>query len=302
MRALAALLRAGLTMDAAIAAWPEECPAELKDEIADVGRRVALGENPAGALSSLSSSFGEPAASMSSIARLHAESGCDAAGLLDGTARSIERREALAATAAIATSGTKLSGRIVAALPVLVLPLVPATGTTLFDRRGALLLLCGVALLWTGAWWIARLLPRPPPRDEAAELAASVAAALAAGIGLSSAIEVSSVATGATLREDIELCVRRVRLGSDWTTALRLSMFDGVRSMGDALARAERIGSPASLALSELADRRWDEAEASFEKATRRAPVLMVLPLTICILPGYVVLAIGPLLRGLSFG
>jgi tight adherence protein B len=239
---------------------------------------------------------------MAAIARLHAASGCDAARLVDAAARSIERRNALQRTASTATAGAKLSSRLVAALPVMVLPLVPATGGSLFDRRGSLLLLCGGLLLLLGGRWIARLLPRPPQGDDVGELAAFLSSAVRGGVGLHDALGLCCGTVGASLRAEMSSCSQRVRLGADWASALSLASNDGLRSMAGVLRRAERIGSPPGRALEMFAERRIEETEAAFDKATRRAPVLMVLPLTICILPAYVLLTVGPILRGVSFG
>jgi pilus assembly protein TadC len=73
-----------------------------------------------------------------------------------------------------------------------------------------------------------------------------------------------------------------------------------LRELGAVVVRAERLGTPASAALRAFAEVRRREREDEFERAARRAPVLMVLPLTTCILPAYVLLAVGPILRGLS--
>jgi tight adherence protein B len=291
-----------MPMSAAVAAWPGHCPDEARTAVADAARRVALGATPDEALAAMSWLGQDGAATAAAIARLHAVSGCDAAGLLDACARSHERRAALSRTASVATSGTKLSGRIVAALPLTVLPLVPAAGGSLFDRRGSLMLLCGAFLLLAGAWWIGRLLPRPPRGDEVGELAAFLSSAIAGGVGMRDALTLCATAASPSVRNELAICTRRVRLGAGWTTALDMSSDDGLRAMAAVLRRAEELGVPVARSLETFAERRIEDAEATFDREARRAPVLMVLPLTICILPAYVVLAIGPILRGLSLG
>lgn len=299
LRSLAGLVRAGLPFVAAVRAWPDESPETLRPVLSAVAARVRLGDAPEEALAALGPSLGGDAATLAAIARLHAVSGCDAARLLEAAARAAERRAFLATTASGATAGAKLSGRIVAGLPLLFLPLVPAVGVSLFDRRGSLLLLAGVSLLLTGGWWIARLLPRPPEPDGVAWLAAFVAAGFEAGVAVHDAIRVCSQ-TIPSLGADLAACARRVRLGASWSSALELSPDDGLRAVGAVFGRAERMGIPIAQSLDAFAARRSEEAEAAFDKAARRAPVLMVLPLTICILPAYVVLAVGPLLRGIG--
>jgi Flp pilus assembly protein TadB len=291
-----------MPLSAALAEWPQGCPEELSGPVSIAARRVALGDTPANAFEAMSGELGADASMLAAIARIHTVAGCDVARLLEAAARSIERRGALVNAASIATSGTKLSGKIVAALPLMILPLVPAAGGSLFDRRGALLLVCGAALLLVGVCWIAHLLPGPPDRDEVGELAGLLASVLDAGAGLRIALGLSREATRGSLRTELESCAHRVRLGADWYAALAMSSDEGLRSLAVVLVRAERIGSSIARALDAFARSRADAAEAAFDRATRRAPVLMVLPLTTCILPGYALLAVGPLLRGLSLG
>jgi tight adherence protein B len=302
LRSLAALLRAGMSLTTAVHAWPRHCPVGSEEPVTAAARRVALGASPADAFDAMSPWIGaEVAATVASIARLHAASGCDAARLLEAAARSVERRSRLSREASIAASGTKLSGKIVAALPLIGLPLVPAAGGALLDRRGSLMLVCGLLLLLGGAWWIGRLLPHAPEADEVAELAALLAAALGSGAGVRDAMGLCLGAGGA-LVDELALCARRVGLGVEWATAMAMSSHDGLQAMAAVLRRGDDLGIPVARSLEAFAERRIEDAEAVFDKRVRRAPVLMVLPLTICILPAYVLLAIGPILRGLSLG
>jgi tight adherence protein B len=302
LRSLEALVEAGLPLPRALAAWPAACPGGLRPAATAVAARVALGDAPARALGAAVGELGDDALTLAAIAELHAVSGCDAARLLDVAARQVERRESLAGGAAVATSGAKLSGRMVAVLPMLALLAAPTAGVRLFDRRGALLLVCGVALLLVGVWWIARLLPRAPARDGVAELATFLAAALGAGVDLHAAMHLCAASATPSLRAQLVACVGRVRMGAGWSHALGLADDDGLRTMAAVLGRAEELGTPIRRSLLAFAGARERAAEAAFDRATRRAPVLMVVPLTVCILPAYLLLAVGPFLRGLSWG
>ena len=302
LRGLAALLRAGLPLSAAVTAWPEHCPPELVGLVKITARRVLLGEDPARALESVAGSLGEGGPALVAIARVHSATGCDAAMLLNELARSIERRASLHRSAATAASGTKLSGRIVAALPIAILPLVPSAGASVIDKRGSLLLLCGAALLLLGGWWMAHLFPPPLQPDDVGELATLAASALRAGVPTRATLELCAGAAVGPIAVELEECARRVRLGADWPAAMRLATHEGLRAMASTMAGAQRLGTPIARDLDLFAERRMARAEAAYDRAAKRAPVLMVLPLTVCILPGYVLLAIGPILRGVSFG
>jgi hypothetical protein len=49
-----------------------------------------------------------------------------------------------------------------------------------------------------------------------------------------------------------------------------------------------------------FAARRRAARSRDFDAAMRRAPVLMVVPLVICVLPSFLLLGVAPFLRGLS--
>lgn len=302
LRALAALLRAGLPMASAIDAWPDHTADDLRMVLLEPRARVALGDSPAAALSAATAVFGDDASAVGEIAELHDVTGCDAASLLEETAARIERRAALAKAAASATAGAKLSGWMLAGLPLAAAPLVPALGSTPFDRRGSLLLVCGATLLLAGISWIRRLLPRPPGRDEVGELADLLAAALGAGADLGSGLAFCFATVTGPVRTELYDSARRVGLGATWGSSLAASSDGGLRRVADVILRSERLGASAAGPLKALARARRSEVEASFDRSVRRAPVLMVLPLTTCILPAYVLLAIGPILRGVSIG
>jgi pilus assembly protein TadC len=52
--------------------------------------------------------------------------------------------------------------------------------------------------------------------------------------------------------------------------------------------------------LVEFARRRRRRLQLEFDAATKKAPVMMVVPLVLCVLPSFCLLALAPFLRGLS--
>jgi tight adherence protein C len=91
-----------------------------------------------------------------------------------------------------------------------------------------------------------------------------------------------------------------VVLGSTWPEALAASSDPHVSALGGALLSAYRVGVPVAGRLRLFASDLREQRRLAFEAETRKAPVMMVLPLVLCILPSFLLLALGPFVRGLS--
>jgi tight adherence protein B len=284
-------------MRAALSMWPERIPGTFSDELKGVAARLRLGADPVDAVTAASGVNSEGA--LRAIVAVHLETGCDAARLLDAAAANLERRAELLHGARAFASGPRLSGKLVAVLPLAFVPLLPASSGWRLDRRGSLLLVAGTGLLLAGMWWIARLLPAAPEADHAGSLAELSAAAIEAGLPLGRALEACSTGS-ADLDAAMSACVRRVRLGSSWAESLKRATYPGLAALASVVARSEELGTPIASALRAFGAERRVATEAAFEEASRRAPVLMVFPLVLCVLPSFVLLALAPFLRGLS--
>jgi pilus assembly protein TadC len=191
---------------------------------------------------------------------------------------------------------------MVGGLPLVAIPLVPLGRAPLFDGPGMLLSILGLMLTTGGMVWMLRLVPRPPDGDEPVALFLDhVAASLRAGAPLASALEVACGVTSGELRELLARARRQAALGRTWPDALEAVGLGGSDGVGSALRRAERLGTPPAAALEAIAEGRRRAAMHDFERRVRRAPVLMVLPLVLCVLPAFGLLAIVPFLRGIAF-
>jgi pilus assembly protein TadC len=93
---------------------------------------------------------------------------------------------------------------------------------------------------------------------------------------------------------------RLAALGASWPEALRRAD-DGFGDLAAVIERATSSGSPVAAPLRSLAASRRLQAERSFEARLRRAPVVMVMPLTLCVLPSFAVLGLAPFLRGVAY-
>jgi uncharacterized protein len=88
---------------------------------------------------------------------------------------------------------------------------------------------------------------------------------------------------------------RLVRLGATWTQALERSVDASLQQLGRTLLQAEDKGLPVAASLDAFAAATRREKARLFDAAIRRAPVLMVVPLVVCVLPAFVLLGLGPL-------
>jgi tight adherence protein B len=194
-----------------------------------------------------------------------------------------------------AGAAARLSARLVVGLPLAFLPLAPTQ--RMFDLAGLVTIAVGAALAGGGMLWIARLVPPLPPSDRTADVAELLAATLRGGPSLTEALDAI-----ADLSPDVLARPRRLRrLGLRWSEALHRSGGE-VAELGAAIVVAEREGLPLVDALRVFAMRRRADATRAHRLALRRAPVLMVVPLALCVMPSFLLLAVVPLIRGISVG
>jgi tight adherence protein B len=300
VRALAALLRSGVPPRGALQKWHQDAPAELRRPLLRVSRQLSLGASIDDALCGLHKTMGGDVSSLRGFFAVHRRGGGDLAATLDRLAESIERRVAAAAAGRAAGAGAILSGRVVAALPLLMFPLGPAADAPVFDKTGVVLLAAGGGLALGGLVWMSRLVPTPPADDAVAVVADIVASVLHGGAGLTTALNVAADFAPQGMREPMCRARRRVRLGTSWPNALSDSGDDALRALAVWVRRSSQHGVPAADALRRLSAARREERLRAFDASMRRAPVWMILPLSLCVLPAYALLGLGPYLRSIS--
>lgn len=283
---LAGLGRSGYPVRGAL----EELPGRLDDPSPGViaaSRRALLGAPLSICLAPLAGDFGEAFGELRASLERSAD-GADWSAALEDLGRSIGERNALQGSAEIAGAGATLSARIIGALPLLMLPVGIRQMT---DGIVAASVAIGVIVGVLGYRWLVRVIPSPPPEDVNATVADEVASRLDAGWSLDAALE------GAlTARASLQKVLRRLRLGQPG----RLALSEDLPLVAVALADAERTGLPTAAALRSAAASARLDARRLFERRVQRAPVKMVVPLVACCLPSFVLIAIVPLLRGLS--
>ncbi|MDQ3662159.1 MAG: type II secretion system F family protein [Actinomycetota bacterium] len=301
LRELATLLRAGLSLGEGLDEWADRAPESLRGPLERLRRRLRLGATTEEALERLVPELGEEGPAVAALVSVHVRLGGDAATLLEDAATAAEERRAAIESAAAAASGARLSGHMVAALPFALLLLSPASRAPLFDGTGLALLAVGVGLGAVGLVWMGRVVPRPEGLgDPCASLASLVAGVCEAGTSPNEALEVIAGCAGVPLEEELGRARRLASLGASWPEALRRAGDDGLGELATVIERATNSGSPVAAPLRSLATSRRRQAARDFEARLRRAPVIMVVPLTLCVLPSFAVLGLAPFLRGVS--
>ena len=295
---LASLVRAGSSPRDAALMWPEHASVSLRPALERAARRVLLGEPPGRAIRAVGDLFPacEAVAAAFSVNR---SSGTSLAKMLERIAVAERRRAEAGRSAGAGAAGAKMSARLVAGLPLAFVPLMPAAGSSMTDVPGSALLLLGITLCAAGLKWVSGLIPSPPRDDDVAQIAECIADVLRAGAPLSAAMSVALAVAPDGARDELERAARRVELGAGWVASLSRS--DGpLGLLAPVLDRSYRRGLPAAAQLEELARARRAAAASEFDAALRRAPVKMVLPLTLCVLPAYALLGLAPFIRGIT--
>ena len=300
LRALATSMRSGLAPRAALLEWAAEVPPGARPHVRRMARRLVMGAGIAEAIETLRPVLGHDVDLMAGAMVLASDLGVDAAALVDSVVRSVERRAALTDAGRAAGAGTVLSGRLVAALPLVFVPLTPAARAPLLDGLGCLLLLGGLSLAGCGMWWIDRIVPRPPSGgDPVAALADALAGCFEAGAPAAVALDQMARSVTGILRAPLQKASLLSRLGVPWSVALGGAGDDGMRELASMLERSER-GLAIASELRDFAGRRHEAQVTAFESAAKRASITMVIPLVVCVLPSFALLALAPFLRGMA--
>lgn len=299
---LADLVRSGLPLRSALCEWPSAAPAAVRDEVVRVRRCLQLHGDVGQAVRS-AGFLGGDADALVAICSANDDDGLLSASTLERLAASVGRRARERGSAGAATAGARLQARIVGCLPLLALLIAPAAHVPLFDPIGLVVIALGGGLVTAGMTWMARLVPDPPASDDAVALSADlIAAACEGGASLPAAVSIAmKCAPG-----DLQVAGRRVRrlieLGCEPGHALAASNVESLQGLRDLLDRSLSLGTPVANALHDFAAARRSDSQVEFEAALRKAPVRMIMPLTLCVLPAFCLLAVTPFMRGLAIG
>lgn len=293
VRGLASLLRSGMSPVAALQRWPREAPVGVRAELLSTAARAALGCRIARCLAPVEAAWGTDGRSLTSRFLTSMEGGGDLAAMLDDLAASITGTNGRQRNARAAAAGASLSGRLILVVPVVLLLGGAAAGGGIETTDAGGLLLGGV-LGGLGSFWISRLTPKPPPDDDLAAACDVMRRSLMAGSSVHVALTVASVGGPDGIRAELQEAIALIDIGFSPRRALERA---GLPELSDRLGDALTLGVPLCDSLRSLARLRRAQATHEFESRLRRAPVLMALPLSLCLLPSFFLIGFAPMLK-----
>ncbi|MEA2517708.1 MAG: hypothetical protein QOG16_1546 [Actinomycetota bacterium] len=226
---------------------------------------------------------------------IHARHGGSLATTLRSIADALEERLDLDHQRRAAVTASKLSARLLGAIG-LVSSLAVITGGRAGLADSLLSTTAAAVLGGLGVVWTRRLRPVVPSDHPLASRVELCASLLRGGVGVSTAMELAFEPGGTDQVEVIRLR-RRVRLGASWTRALAAGD-PAMRTLATLMDAAD--GAPLHESLRTYARSLRAAQARAFVLETRRAPVLLVLPLTLCFLPAFALVMLGPLLHGVK--
>lgn len=119
---------------------------------------------------------------------------------------------------------------------------------------------------------------------------------LSAGLGLGESLRLASESLSATVEAEVDAALRRSRLvGLSGSLAAASGHCARLFQLS---ARAVATGAPVSGAIDAFVDDATSRQRERSLTAARRMPVKLLFPLTLLILPGFMVLTVGPALLG----
>jgi len=128
--------------------------------------------------------------------------------------------------------------------------------------------------------------------SDAAALCDLVAIALTGGLSLSASLALAAEGVGGEVEREVAAVLRRSRVDG---MAVAMSRANGAgKRLYRVLGKASVSGAEVAEVVRRLADETNAEQATARLEAVRRVPVLVLLPLTLLILPGFLLLAIAP--------
>lgn len=232
--------------------------------------------------------------------------GAQAAAIVQSAATVIRERRAAAHDAQVHSTYARTSARILTALPMLVFAFGVATNRsfrhTIGTPHGIVVALGGIALNLCGWWLINRATSRVGHRARTAnafiDSVELVALALRAGEVPSTAIAWVATHGALPIRPAFAAVTATFTNGARFAEALHeLPVHLGAIAVPftDALVAAELDGLPLAPMLERLTADARAERRRHYDTETRRLSVRLALPLTLCTLPAFTLLAIAPM-------
>jgi len=189
---------------------------------------------------------------------------------------------------------TLAAGLILTRLPFSAV--VAAAGVVLTATTAPLLalawLLIGTAV-WGWRWVRSRATAARRAREEVAELAELVTVGLTGGLDVQAALRLAAQTLDGPVGAQAEQVLRRMSIDG---SAACFAVGGPGAEMYRIIGRGIRSGSPLLGQMTRLADELHADLAADRLQAARKLPVAMLFPLTLLILPGFMLLTVAPAL------
>ena len=299
LQAVASELRGGASLRQALATAAEATPALGLAMCAAASRSGVPLHRVGSDLESRLIATGHAAAAAVELA---GEVGGASAAMFENLARLAYEDDRFRRDLRVATSQARLSALVIAGLPVAFLAFMAAIGK--FDdlwHTSRFLLLAGAGLVIVGLMVLTAMARRTgvrhrggrrAPQEELELLAGLLVVSLMAGLTLHDALHRASFRLDPDLRSDVERTLRRSRREG---LALALGSSPGKGGwLFASLARAQATGAPVAASVAVGLDEARDRRRTAAEEATRRLPIRMLMPMALLVLPGFLLLTVGP--------
>ncbi len=130
-------------------------------------------------------------------------------------------------------------------------------------------------------------------RRDVATLAELTSIALTGGLGIRRSLELAGTTVGGPVNDEVAALLARMRVDGSAV----LATADGMAApLYRTLGRAVLSGAPLLEPIGRLTDQLHRDLAAAGEQRARRLPILMLFPLTLLVLPGFVLLTVAPAL------
>lgn len=299
--AIGAALGAGLPLERAFAEVAGTLPRDLGRATARAAAALSLGAPVSAALASYSGVVPEEdLAPLGVVLVSFVRTGGPIGRSLGRVARLLRGRLALEDERSALTAQSRMSAAVLlglAPLGALAFAILSSDYLAIFTGRGRGLLAAAVALELIGALWLRRLTRPPAGSPELASLVDAVIVGLEAGLTFEQALAalVERAPRVARLPEARRL-LADLRLGRP--PRLAFAAFAGAGAQEARIAAlvdaAARFGSPLAELLVAQADALRESERRRAEGRARRLPVLLLFPLTFCVLPALLIVFLGP--------
>lgn len=299
--AMGAALGAGLSLESAFAEMAGSLPKDLGRATARAAACLSLGDPASRALTSYSGVVPpEDLAPFAVVLTAFARTGGPIARSLGRVARLLRSRMALEDERSALTAQSRMSAAVLlglAPLGALAFAILSPDYITTFIGRGRGLLGAALGLEIIGALWLRRLTRPPIGSPELASLVDAVVVGLEAGLTFQQSLSalVERAPRVARLPEARRL-LADLRLGRSPRSAFAAFASTGPQEarIAGLVAAASRFGSPLAGLLVSQADALRETERRRAEARSRRLPVLLLFPLTFCVLPALLIVFLGP--------